>query len=190
MMNESGVSGIFSFAELNYLRMEAMDLFERCLTEGDPKLLEIFVEQQISQDPPRLELLREVAEDLHHRMLELHANRYDVRERMIRVLREDFGIEAGALLPLSSLRPDQALSLNDTLSLLQERDHTLSEQDFGLIRKRLDATQSLEFQLHRDVMMTQYLYNYVMDWVMGLNAIHTQRYWARARHAPFHDPQH
>lgn len=191
MMNESGVSGIFSFAELNYLRMEAMDLFERCLTEGEPNLLELFVEKQISQDPPRLELLREVAEDLHQRMLELHANRYDVRERALQILREEFAIDPANLLPLTSMKPDQQLSIEDALAVLQQQQKgVVTAHDRLMLHKKLNATLMLEAQLHRDVLMTYYLYKYVMDWVMGLNTVFTQHYWARTHHDPISNHLH
>jgi hypothetical protein len=190
MMSESGVSGIFSFAELRYLRMEAMDLFERCLTEGDPKLLEGFVERQISQEPPRLELLREVAEDLHQRLLDLYSSRYEVREQVLQILRDEFGVAAKELLPVNSMKSDQPFYLDDALTMLRQKNGTLTEADELLLHKKLDAPLTLEAQMHRDVLMTEYLYAYVMDWVMGLNAIFTRRYWAASRYAPLSDWTH
>src|SRR5687767_3679503 len=92
MFRESAASGAFSFAELNYLRMEAMDRFERCLTEGRSLPLESFVEEQLAQDPPRLELLREVAEDLHQRLQGLRENHFDVRGRALAALRDNFSL--------------------------------------------------------------------------------------------------
>lgn len=183
-MNEMGVSDIYTFAELNYLRMEAMDLFERCLTEGDSKPLEAFVHAQISQEPPRLELLREVAEDLHQRLLELHTNHYAMREQLMAVLCHEFGIEARELLPFNMLKADQQLSLDDVLEYVQQQNPLATHSEM-LLRRKIDDLVKLEGQLHRDIDLTRYLYSYVMDWVMGLNAIFTQRFWAATRYAPF-----
>src|SRR5215813_12055956 len=91
MLDSTPNASFYTFAEVNYLRLEAMDLFERCLTEGKPDFLEAFVERQIMQEPPRLELLREVADELHQRLIGLREHHFDVRERAVRTLREKFG---------------------------------------------------------------------------------------------------
>src|SRR5690606_25880350 len=94
LMDDFGVMGLASLAELNYLRLEAMDLFERCLTEGSPACLETFIEEQLSHEPPRLELLREVGEDLHQRLLSLREYHYDVLERVWVTLSQDYGLKS------------------------------------------------------------------------------------------------
>jgi hypothetical protein len=180
-MNESGASGAFNFAELNYLRMEAMDLFERCLTEGRAHFLETFVHDQISQDPPRLELLREVAEDLHQRLLTLRENHFDVRDRVLRTLRDDFSADLSPLIPLNALESYHLLNPEDAVLFLREQLGTLTPQDEIALRKALDSSLDMAAQLQRDVAMTESLYDYVMDWVMGLNATIARRSWSDNR---------
>lgn len=181
MFNESGTSGVFSFAEMNYLRLEAMDLFERCLTEGRPGFLETFVEQQISQEPPRLNLLREIAEDLHQRLLALRENHFDVRDRVLRTLRDDFKLDLSPMIPLHDLQSYHLLNLEDALGFLRAQQVSLTNQDETLLRQTLDSSLGMAAQLQRDVAMTENLYNYIMDWVMGLNATVARRYWEETR---------
>ena len=178
-MNESAASGAFSFAELNYLRLEAMDLFERCLTEGQTSPLETFVEQQISQEPPRLELLREVAEDLHQRLLALRENHFDVRERVLRTVRDDFSLDLSPLIPLKALECYHRLNPDDAIRFLCEQT-VLAAHDEHALRNALDASLGTAAQVHRDVVMTERLYDYVMDWLMGLNATMARRFWAES----------
>src|SRR5262245_38004075 len=99
MLDDFHSLGLFSLAEQHYLRLEAMDLFERCLTEGKPDCLQAFFEQQISQEPPRLQLLRDIAEDLHQRLLSLREYHFDVRDRVMRSLHDDFKVD---ITPLAS----------------------------------------------------------------------------------------
>lgn len=176
-MNESAASGAFSFAELNYLRLEAMDLFERCLTEGKTSPLETFVEQQISQEPPRLELLREVAEDLHQRLLALRESHFDVRERVLRTLYDDFRLDISPLIPLNALESYHRLNLDEVLRFLSQQP-PFADHDELALRTALDASLGTAAQVHRDVVMTEELYEYVMDWLMGLNATMARRTWA------------
>ena len=183
MFRESAASGAFSFAELNYLRMEAMDRFERCLTEGRSHPLESFVEEQLAQDPPRLELLREVAEDLHQRLQGLRENHFDVRGRALAALRDNFSLDLSPLIPLQDLEHYHLLDLDEALLFLREQAN-LASQDEAVLRKMLEGSVSMAAQLHRDVQMTLNLYDYIMDWVMGLNATLVRRYWADAHYNP------
>lgn len=176
-MNESAAQGAYSFAELNYLRLEAMDLFERCLTEGQTTPLEAFVEQQISQDPPRLELLREVAEDLHQRLLALRENHFNVRERVLRTVSDDFSLDLSPLIPLNALESYHRLNPDDAIRFLNEQN-AIASHDEAALRIALDASLGTAAQVHRDVVMTENLYDYVMDWLMGLNATMARRFWA------------
>ncbi len=174
-MDEFGVMGLASLAELNYLRLEAMDLFERCLTEGSPASLEGFIEEQISQEPPRLELLREVAEDLHQRLLSLREYHYDVLERVWITLSQDFGMTSG------SADRNQLLQVEQVIAQLQMDNPLLTGEDEALLRKMLDTSLEAAQQLRSDILMTERLYMCIMDWVDGLNAHIARRFWADGR---------
>jgi DNA-binding transcriptional regulator YhcF (GntR family) len=179
MMDDYGVLGLASLAELNYMRLEAMDLFERCLTEGKTDSLEAFIEQQISQDPPRLELLREVAEDLHQRLLTLEENYADVLDRVWRALRDDFGVEIGTLDDLPKVY--QQLEQKNIVQRLRKHNPLLTDSDEVMLGKMLDASVQTASQLHADVIMTVHLHQYVTDWVDGLSATIARRVWVNGR---------
>ena len=72
---------MFFMAEQDYLRVEAMDLFERCLTEGNPLHLMNFIQEHIAQDPPHLTLLQDIADDLQQRLIALRKYHLDIHER-------------------------------------------------------------------------------------------------------------
>ncbi len=190
MLHDSPASGAFSLAELNYLRLQAMDLFERCLAEGRAHPLELFVEEQIAHEPPRLELLREVAEDLHQRLLTLREHHFDVRDRALRTLREDYKLDLSPLIPLNALDSYHLLDLDIALTFLRQQHDDLSKQDESTLRKLLNSSLDSAAQLHRDVTMTASLYDYIIDWVMGLNATVTRRYWSETRSSTPGDTVH
>ncbi len=175
-MSNYGVMGLASLAELNYFRLEAMDLFERCLTEGSPACLETFIEEQISKEPPRLELLREVGEDLHQRLLSLREYHYDVLERVWTALKQDFGLALAE--PFDHRQMPEADIL---IQRLQAANPDLSQQEEVLLRKMLDTSLEAASRLQRDVHMTEHLHGYILDWVEGLNATIARRYWVDGR---------
>lgn len=181
MLDDFQAMGLFSFAEHSYLRLEAMDLFERCLTEGRPDCLEAFIEQQIMQEPPRLQLLRDIAEDLHQRLLSLREYHFDVRDRVLRSLRDDFKVDISPLAPANALESYHLLPLNDVLRSLREQNANLTDQDAVLLQNMLVASLEIAFQLQGDIAMTEHLHTYILDWLNGLLAMTARRAWTSGR---------
>ncbi|MBZ0298068.1 MAG: hypothetical protein K8L99_36275 [Anaerolineae bacterium] len=175
-MDDFSVMDLASLAEMNYLRLEAMDLFERCLTEGNPGYLETFIEEQISCDPPRLEVLREVTDDLHQRLLSLREYYMDVVQRAWMTLRDDFGVSSP-----NPFEHHRQLSAPELIDQLQHDNPDLTAEETVLLVKMLDTSLSTSSQLRGDIHLTEQLYAYVLDWVDGLNATFAKRYWADGR---------
>lgn len=181
MMDDFGAIGLSSMAELNYLRLEAMDLFERCLTEGRMTFLEAFIEEQISQEPPRLDLLRDVAEDLHQRLLSLREYHFDVMERTTRTLSDDFGLSLGLASQSSLAESGALLEPAHVLPLMRDLNPNLSSGDEALVRRMLEMSTETAAQLREDIRMTEALFMYINDWVDGLSATIARRFWSDGR---------
>jgi hypothetical protein len=180
-MDDYDGMGLASLAELNYLRLEAMDLFERCLTEGKADFLEGFIEQQISQEPPRLELLREVADDLYQRLLALREYHSDVMERVWRALNDDFGVRLGTVNSADPAETHRHLEHENVMQRLRDYNPQLTQADEVLLREMLDTSLQTAGQLRGDIVMTELLHQYISDWVEGLNATIARRFWADGR---------
>ncbi len=90
---------MFSLATFQTLRLEALDLFDRCLAERKPEYLERFLERQIAQEPPPLELLSQVAEDVHQRLLTLRQRHFEVCDQLRRTLEHQYGIVPALFVP-------------------------------------------------------------------------------------------
>jgi len=177
MLDDFRALGLFSFAEHSYLRSEAMDLFERCLTEGKPDCLQSFIEQQILLEPPRLQLLRDVSEDLHQRLLSLREYHFDVRDRVMRALRDDFKVDITPLAPANALESYHQLSLDNAVQTIRQQNPNLTDQDAVLLHNMLEASVEMAAQLHGDIAMTDHLHAYILDWLNGLNAMVVRRSW-------------
>jgi hypothetical protein len=169
--------GLFSYAEQSYLRLEAMDLFERCLTEGKPDCLEAFVEQQIVQEPPRLQLLQDIAEDLHQRLLSMREYHFDVRDRVLRALRDDFKVDIVPHVPANALESYHLIQLNEAVHAIRQQNPNLTDKDEGLLRNMLEASVEMAAQLHSDIAMTEHLHRYIVDWLGGLHVLAARCSW-------------
>ena len=177
MIENARLESLFQLAELSYLRSEAMDLFERCLTEGSPNYLTVFIEEQIAQDPPRIDVLRDLAVDLHLRLLGLREYHFDVRERVLRTLHDDFHIDLSPLAPPNAMERYHLLELDRVMCFLHDQNPLLTRKEAFLLRKMIEASLEMTARLHQDVTMTQDLFYCVMDWVDGLSATIARRFW-------------
>ncbi|MCB9457222.1 MAG: hypothetical protein H6671_14655 [Anaerolineaceae bacterium] len=177
MLEQHRVWGLFSLAEISYLRMEAMDLFEQCLTEGSPDHLKSFIDQQIVEDPPRVSLLREVAEDLHLRLLSLREYHADVREQVLRALHDDFSIDISPISPANQMETYHLLEAETIFAYLHQQSPRLNANDVAMLRKTIEASLQMAAHLYADVLMTQELYHYLRDWLDGLYAVNVRRLW-------------
>jgi hypothetical protein len=60
-----------NYRTFQHLRLEAMQAFERCIHETNIEIMEAFLESQLVLDPPPVELLRGIADDVRGRLYQL-----------------------------------------------------------------------------------------------------------------------
>jgi hypothetical protein len=175
---------LFSLAESSHLRIEAMQLFEQSLTNGDASVMIAFIERQLANDPPRIQLLREIADDLQQRLLSLREYHFDVRERVVSALSESYDVDISPLAPAALLDQYHLLALDDVCALIHETNPALSEDDIAILRKMIDASLHIAAQLHEDILITRDLYDLILDWLEGLSATMARQHWNSQSAAP------
>ncbi len=152
------------------LRMEAVETIEHCLTRGEDAEFVAFMEAQITSRPPRLDLLRDIADELLVRLLALRQQRFDVRDRVVRMLLDDYGIDVSQHYPADAPEQYERLSVEE---IINPAVHSLSDaatQDLALIRKTVQASLEMVRQLSADIRLTERLHQAVVDWLTGLSA--------------------
>lgn len=167
---------LYSVVELNHLRTEAMNIFEQCLTNGNADAMVGFIEQQLLYRPPRLQLLRDLTDDLQQRLLSLREYHFDVRDRVVRTLSESYGVDVTSLTPASELASYHTLTAASILSLVQNQT-ALSDQDLLLLRKMIEASLQMASQLHHDIELTEFMHDLAVDWVNGMSIEVVKHNW-------------
>lgn len=189
MLDQYMEHGLFSLAELNQLRLEAMHLFEQGLTNGDASALVTFIEAQLLHEPPRLQLLHDLADDLQQRLLSLKAYHFDVRDRVVRTFSEQYSVDLSPIMPPDALARYHLLTSEEVLEYA--RSHSaIAQADMALLRKMVDASLQMAAQLNNDVHITTQLHTLVLDWLEGMNATVARRYWASYKSGPQTDLDH
>jgi len=162
-------------ATFQTLRLEALDHFDKSLSEGKPGYLEKFLERHLLQEPPPLELLSQVAEDIHQRLLTLRQHHFDLREGVRRTLQQH-QIDITPFVPPDPVAYHQ-LDLEALMSLFSGGTVSLTDESDQALRTMLQEKQAAAARLYSDIMLAEHLYTYLMDWLMALHIVSVRGAW-------------
>ncbi len=168
---------LLSLTEFNHLRLEAMRLFEGCLTSGNDLPLVEFIQHQLAHTPPHLHLLHDIADDLQQRLLSLREHHFDVRERVVSTLGESYEIDITPLAPADQLGSYHQLHTETLMAYIQQRTSDISDDELAMLQKMLDASLNMAGQLYKDIQMAQRLHTLILDWLNGLNSLIIRQHW-------------
>ncbi|NDJ61578.1 MAG: hypothetical protein GYB67_10665 [Chloroflexi bacterium] len=177
MRSDVDLMSLSPLAELHQLHTEALSIFERCLAEGNPRRLEMFIETHILREPPAIELLHEIADDLRQRLFMLQQYHFELKVHILRALHEEFDFDLATLAPPGALEQYHMLRLDDTIGYLADQNVRLSDQEFAALRKLLETALEAGAQRYHEIRITEHLLTYVSDWLMGLHILVARRRW-------------
>lgn len=177
MLDQLNAQDIFSLVEHNQLRTQAMDLYERCLTEGKPDYLISFVERQLLCEPPPLELLYDLLQDLHQRWVTLREHLFDTRNRLLNGLWSNYQIDLNPSGIVHSLDEFHLIDPDQLLVSIRRDYPALSKHDLKQVRKEIATSLAVGYQLHSDAIMTTRMIRFVQDWAAGLCTDEVRRAW-------------
>lgn len=185
MLDNSTGRSLFALAESSHLRQEAMNLFEQCLTSSSEDPLVSFIELQLVHEPPRLDLLRDITNDLQQRLLSLREYHFDVRDRVVRTFSESYEVDITPLTPPALLDRYHLLTANDIFTFVREKGIILGENDLLLLQKMVEASLRMAAQLHNDILLTTRLHQMTVDWMEGMSIAVARQRWTI--HTPAQD---
>ena len=171
-----GDSALF-LGDYNTLRQEAMQLFEESLLSGNEAALVAFIERQLAQDPPQLYLLRQIADELEMHLLALREHHFDVRERVVTTLHENYGVDITPLTPTDQLSAYHRLALDEVMTYVRQQSPTLEAEDEALLRKLIAASLEMAGRLQHDITITERVFAMITDWLEGLSVTLVRRFW-------------
>jgi hypothetical protein len=173
MFETTTSSDLLSILEINHLRLEAINLYDRCLAEGNLTPLEKFIELQLTYDPPQIQLLGDIANDLQQRLLTLKAYHFDVRHRIVNMFEEMYKVDVTHLMPADQLEIFHFVQPNTVMLYLVEQSIALIEDERLVVLEVLRAACDTAGQLHADIQATEKLHDMILDWIyaLGINFV-------------------
>ncbi len=169
-------AGLFSLATFQTLRLEALDLFDRSLAENRSEYLEHFLEYQVAQKPPPLELLSQIAEDVHQRLLALRQRHFDARDEIRRTLHTQYGLDLTPFLPNDPVEYHR-LNLDAALDFFFRAQPHLTDDSRRILREIMQEALTDAANLYVEMSLADRLYTYLMDWLMALPVVTARGAW-------------
>jgi hypothetical protein len=178
MNDEFDSLSLFAMAEFSELRAQALDLFDRCLAENNPAPIIAFIERQVSDNPPHLNLLRDFADGLQQRDLALSSSHFDVRLNVIKTFADDYGIDITQFAPANALAQYHLLRPPEVIAYVRKSPQAPAAEDLLLLGKLLEVSVKAAARLNAEIELTRNLETMVLDWLAALNATVGRRYWS------------
>jgi hypothetical protein len=158
----------FNFDDIQFLRQEAIDLYERALTDQDVAPMLQFLQKHLAQNPPPVQLFREMSDELHQRLIALREQYFETRNRLLHKIKLRYDVD---LTPLVAPPPEMFLQLPiDEWANIICAQKPLDKDGEAKLRKLLKASHNISAQVFNDVQITETLHQYIVDWLMALGA--------------------
>jgi hypothetical protein len=165
-----------SATDNNPIRMQALDLFDRCLAEGDGTPVMAFIEKQIILDPPDLQLLGEIADDLQQRLMSLRANHFDTRISVVKAF-ATMGVDVTAAVPANALMDYHRIRPGTLITLAYKQGTPLNHAETSRLVRLVEESTRTAARLAEEIAMATALQDMINDWLDALSVTTSRRYW-------------
>jgi hypothetical protein len=166
--------------ELEDLRQAALTLLDHCLTDGVPDDLLDFIDYQLVQQPPPLRLLQALAGDIHHRLIGLRADLFNVRDQFLRQALREFQVDLSLFAPPQALHEYHAMTSADLMTFIRGQKRRLTAHERRALQQSFEASTRLAHQLNEDVLLAEDMLLYVVDWMDGLSITVVRQGWIQS----------
>ena len=160
----------------NPIRGQALDLFDRCLAEGDGTPVMAFIEKQIILDPPDLQLLSEIADDLQQRLMVLRSNHFDTRDNVVHAFGA-LGVDVTPAVPANALKEYHQIQPGALITLAYKQGTPLNHEDTSRLIRLVEESTRSAARLAREIEMAMQLQTMLHDWLEALSVTTSRRYW-------------
>jgi hypothetical protein len=166
-----------SLMELDQLRIEALDLYDRCLVEHNPIQVIHFIEGQLTHTPPRIQLLRHIADDVQQRLFSLREYHFDLRGKIINTFDEIYNVDVTPLMPPDQLEAYHTVPPQTFLDYAIMQGLEIDKQEKLLLVEMIQTSRDIASQLQSDIQLTSTLHTMIQEWINALSATTARMGW-------------
>jgi hypothetical protein len=161
------------------VRKEALNLYERALSEGNPAPLHQFLEQYLAMSPPPFDLLYDIADDLQQRQIALRGYYFDVRDNVVQAFQKTYQLDIARFSPAEQLFRYHLRDAHSLITQIQQSGHFFSEGETHLMHRMLESSLQICAGVYRDIQLTRQLQDMLEDWLTAYQTvfIRQEQYW-------------
>lgn len=155
-------------ADMNALRLEGMVILDRCLRERQAAAFERFLAAQLGAEPPPLQFLQELAQDVQHRLQSMRQTHFDHRDGLLRRLAE----------AAAASTPATPMPASFSRHALEQFGHALSDSDSPAaaeLRALLEEALRIETENFAQQHMLQQMQSTIVDWLRAFSVVIAQQ---------------
>ncbi len=160
---------MFSLSEIDHLRVEALQLYDKCLAEGSATHMFRFIERQLSASVPPMTLLRSMADDLQQRLFALREDHFNVREKVVNTFRDVYHVDVSPLIPPDQLEVYHRIKPQAVLDYVGQHGLSLAPQEKTLLVNMVRTSCDMAAQLYTDIKLTLDIFDMLVDWMLALS---------------------
>jgi hypothetical protein len=168
--------------EFDLQREMAMELFDRCVGEGNPSLVIAYLERQILQDPLPTDLLLALIQDIQTRLHSYRSHRFELRLQILKWVQERYSVDLSTQFPAQKIEELVTSSDQTIIRLIEGVDRVQKLDESSVALSNLKSYLSNSFASLRRIQsqheLATHLFAYMNDWVKASLAIGGRRYWA------------
>jgi hypothetical protein len=162
-MNDDPLLAVYEYVERAYVRLQAGEVLNHCLDNGNPVPMQNLVEGLVLVGPQSLSVIREIIAEVGTRKAQLSDDRNQIYHRLTRNLKLH-----GACLPLQSTTVFfERITPAVFLAFLNQQGVQDDQAQIQCLRLFQD-TKELISSLNENFMLLDDIERYLEDWLWGL----------------------
>jgi len=127
-----------------------------------------FVERHVLESPPDLDLFRTLVDALQQRLLSMRIQLYSARETVVTTLRTQYLVDITPLMPPHELYDYHLLQPTAVVAFVNDHTEVVTTDDLDQLHVLVTASIKTASQLNVDMLITEGLYEMVLDWFDAL----------------------
>lgn len=152
-------------AQVDAIRNEAIERYERCLEEATLYHFQHFVEYHLVHHSAQLDLFFNLADDLQQRLLALRGYHFDVRNRVLQLFLSMYQTDISPLVPADEWEDYHLTNPSVLIDCVRQQGNDLSPQEEAILLDVIQSSINACAQLYRDITLTEQLLFLLEDWL-------------------------
>ena len=181
MLDKAAVMELLALLEKNDVRSEVDELLEGCFADQSPARLEAFIQHKVLTHQTPVDVLQDLAENVHQHMIALQESLFELRSTMLQSMNEQYHVDLVQLAPADLIEDYYHLELDEALAFVAARYPHLTDGELVTVCHTLHNSVHRAGEITQSIRLVRQMLEYIFDWAEALSISAVQDYWCLAQ---------